>query len=89
MTDNPLSRAPSRLAEAEVVLLPEGAVVRGPTAKVALNPTALALWELCDGMTDVDEMVSAVCRLFAVDREGARNDVECALADMQSAGVIA
>lgn len=83
------SRAPGRVAGAEVVRLPEGAVVRGTAVEVVLNPTALALWELCDGTTDVEEMVSAVCRLFAVDRERARHDVECALSDMQSAGVIA
>ena len=55
---------------------------------VALNPTALALWELCDGRTAVSEIVAAVSDLFALEQERARADVEAALVDMVRAGVI-
>ena len=55
---------------------------------VALNPTAVALWELCDGATEVAEMVEAICILFAVDPAQAQADVESALSDMAAAGVI-
>lgn len=57
-------------------------------ASVALNPTALALWELCDGQTAVDEMVAAVTELFGLAPERARADVVTALADMVAVGVI-
>jgi len=70
----------------------EGAVVvpgpPNPPQALALNPTALALWELCDGRTTVDEMVDAVCVLFEVAPDRARADVETAMREMVSAGVI-
>jgi Coenzyme PQQ synthesis protein D (PqqD) len=68
----------------------DGAVIvtgTGPE-QVALNRTALALWELCDGHTTVAEMVDAVCILFHIDRDQARRDVASALANMRTAGVI-
>ena len=55
---------------------------------VRLNPTAMALWELCDGNTAVDEMVVAVCDLFHVEAEQARADVEAALEDLRASGLI-
>jgi hypothetical protein len=83
---------PVRTSTQPVERWPEGAlVVPGtPDAPVALalNPTALALWELCDGQTAVAEMVDAVCVLFEVEPARARTDVETALAEMVEAGVI-
>ena len=38
----------------------------------ALNDTALALWELCDGGTTVAEMVGAASMLFAEDPDDLR-----------------
>jgi hypothetical protein len=35
----------------------------------AMNDTAAALWELCDGRTTVDEMVAAVCALTGGERD--------------------
>ncbi len=63
-------------------------VVRRPDTTVALNPTALALWELCDGRTQVGEMVGAVVELFGVPDEQARSDVEAALSEMRRLGVV-
>lgn len=85
-----MSLRPRRTGPGDIHRLDRGAVVTGSRAAraVALNPTALALWELCDGDTTVGEMVDAVCELFAVDAEQARCDVESALAQMQAAGVI-
>lgn len=54
----------------------------------ALNATALALWELCDGATKPDEMVEAICELFAVDRARAAADVERTLEMFTKAGLI-
>jgi coenzyme PQQ synthesis protein D (PqqD) len=82
---------PRRVSDSHVVRQKDGAVLLRDDkgAEVALNPTAHALWELCDGRTDVDEIVGAVCELFAITPEQARADVRQALADMQAAGVIA
>jgi hypothetical protein len=44
-----------------------------------LNPTARAIWELCDGQTEPDEMVDAICQVFAVSRDDAIADVGRAL----------
>jgi hypothetical protein len=87
-----LSTRPTRTSARPVETRPEGAVVvpgvPDTPAAFALNPTALALWELCDGQTAVAEMVDAVCVLFEVDPDRARADVEAALTDMAAAGVI-
>ena len=55
---------------------------------LALNPTAFALWELCDGRTTVSEMVLAVYDLFDVTMEQARQDVTEGLARMREAGIV-
>ena len=43
--------------------------------EVVLNPTAAALWELCDGSTTVDEMVEATTSLFSGSSDRIRQDV--------------
>ena len=53
-----------------------------------LNPTALALWELCDGSTQPHEMVEAIYELFTVDRAQAAADVERTLHQFTEAGLI-
>jgi hypothetical protein len=85
-----LHSKPRRTVEAPAERWSGGAVLRPPVQgpPVALNPTALALWELCDGQTAVAEMVEAVSTLFALDPGRARTDVENALEDMLAAGVI-
>lgn len=82
---------PRRVSSSRVVRQKDGAVLLRDEkgAEVALNPTAHALWELCDGRTDIDEIVGAVCELFAIAPAQARSDVRNALVDMQAAGVIA
>lgn len=56
--------------------------------RCALNETAAALWELCDGDTTVDEMVEAVCVVSSVDRHDLVADIERALGEMATAGLI-
>jgi len=88
MTDMMHSR-PRRSVLEHVEKGPDGAVVQPVlAAPVPMNPTALALWELCDGQTEVAEMVEAVCALFEVEPTLARTEVETALAEMTAAGVI-
>ena len=53
-----------------------------------LNGTALALWELCDGETTVDEMVEAACALFDGDEQTVRLDIEATVDRFTSAGLL-
>lgn len=52
-----------------------------------LNETALAIWDLCDGATTVDEMVEAVVEL-GLDEQRARTDVEGVVDEFERLGVI-
>lgn len=76
---------PVRAQEGDAVVVSPG---RAGNQAVRLNPTARALWELCDGATSIDEMVQAVCDLFTIDPERARTDVEAALQDLRVSGLI-
>jgi len=90
VTEKTIHRLPRRTDGADLQRFPQGAVLSPGNASeaVALNPTALALWELCDGHTTVEEMVAAICTLFAIDSARARADIETALAQMRAVGVI-
>jgi hypothetical protein len=44
-----------------------------------INATARAIWELCDGSTQIDEMADAICQVFPIEREMAVADVSLAL----------
>jgi hypothetical protein len=54
----------------------------------ALNETALALWELCDGQTRPEEIIIAVCEAFAVPRPTAEEDVDRTLRELAAAGLL-
>lgn len=53
-----------------------------------LNPTARALWDLCDGATRPDEMAAAVCEVFDVAPRDAERDVAAALSRLAEAGLL-
>jgi hypothetical protein len=53
-----------------------------------LNPTARAIWELCDGQTDAEEMAAAICQVFAVSWDDAMTDVARALNTMTEVGLV-
>lgn len=53
-----------------------------------LNPTARAIWELCDGATTVEELVAAICSVFDVGHDAARADVTAALEQLAAAGLV-
>jgi hypothetical protein len=52
-------------------------------AVVVLNPTAAALWELLDGQTTVDEVVTAATSLFAASGDDIRDDIVTIIAEMR------
>jgi PqqD family protein of HPr-rel-A system len=53
-----------------------------------LNPSAMAIWELCDGETTVEEMAVAVAELTGASTDAAESDVSAALAQLQNAGLV-
>ena len=53
-----------------------------------LNDTAFALWELCDGETRPDEIVTAICEAFAVPRDAAQRDVDRTVRQLADAGLL-
>jgi len=53
-----------------------------------LNDTALAIWDLCDGVTTLDEMVAAVLQLFQADPGAVASDVTETIAVLHGAGVL-
>ena len=55
---------------------------------LALNESAAALWELCDGSTTIDEMVMAICEVSSISAHQARDDVERTLAEFERAGLL-
>jgi Coenzyme PQQ synthesis protein D (PqqD) len=85
-----LSSRPCRKAGIQRRTADGGTVLVDPAAKVehVLNDTALALWELCDGDTTVEEMVVAAIGLF--DAQGGRleQDVLRALDAMTDQGLL-
>ena len=54
----------------------------------ALNETAAAVWELCDGETTLDEIVDAVCLVCRVERAQVLVDLERTLEAMARADLI-
>lgn len=54
-----------------------------------LNPTARAIWELCDGTTTIGELADAICEVFSVPRERAVADVAAVLVQLSEAGLVA
>jgi hypothetical protein len=53
-----------------------------------LNTTAMAIWVLCDGDTDPEEMVDAICELSGLPREVVEEDVRGILVGFEDAGIL-
>lgn len=53
-----------------------------------LNPTARAVWELCDGSTTVAELADALCEVFAVPRSRVVADVAAILERLSEVGLV-
>jgi PqqD family protein of HPr-rel-A system len=65
-------------------------VVYDPTSGAVhmLNATAMAIWVLCDGDTEPDEMVGAICELSGLPREVVEEDVGGILQRFEEAGIL-
>lgn len=55
---------------------------------VQLNATALAIWDLCDGETQDDEIVEALVELTGADRADLERDVRFLLEQLRELGLI-
>ena len=55
---------------------------------IRLNPTARAIWELCDGETEVDEVVDALVELTGRLRAEVTAEVEGTLERLRNLGLI-
>jgi PqqD family protein of HPr-rel-A system len=67
----------------------ENAVYNPTTGSVfLLNETALAIWDLCDGETSPDEMVTAVVELTGMHPDVVTEDVERILGEFEEAGLL-
>jgi hypothetical protein len=53
-----------------------------------LNATAYAIWVLCDGHTNTDEMAAAVAELTGMGPVAAADQVKAAVADLRRAGLL-
>ena len=53
----------------------------------ALNESARAIWELCDGQTSPEEMARAITELTGVPLEQARSDVLATIDTLESLGL--
>lgn len=68
-----------------------GAVVlrtRSGRRLCAVNDTALAIWELCDGTTTPEEIALAVAELCSIDPAEAHRDVVRALSTLEADGAV-
>ena len=53
-----------------------------------LNETALAIWHLCDGETQPEEMVAAICEISAMHPDVVTEDVTRILSEFDRAGIL-
>ena len=53
-----------------------------------INPPAAAIWDLCDGRTEPDEMVVAICQLTGMPEEVVDEDVARLLGGLDDAHLI-
>lgn len=65
-------------------------VVYDPSSETVhmLNATAMAIWVLCDGETDPEEMVEAICELSGLPRDVVIEDVRRILLQFEEADIL-
>jgi Coenzyme PQQ synthesis protein D (PqqD) len=65
-------------------------VVFDPTTNAVhlLNPTAMAIWVLCDGDNETAEMVDAICELTGLPHDVVVDDVNRILTEFETAQIL-
>lgn len=69
---------------------PDGSMTLGTSHGdlVELNTTAAALWALCDGQTQIAEIVSAAANLFTAPQATIEREVVAVLDDLLGRGLL-
>jgi hypothetical protein len=83
-------RLPRRMPGVEVVDSDTRSVLMEPRHRTThvLNPTARAVWEMCDGTTTIDELADAICQVFSVSRQEAIAGVAQVIRQLEGAGLV-
>jgi hypothetical protein len=80
-----------RVDEIKTTLMPDGHVVLFNTktewAQV-LNPMGALVWEYCDGITSVNEMLEEIAKLLETDKNTLAADVNSLVAELLAQGLI-
>jgi hypothetical protein len=66
----------------------DGVIVDARGQEVSLNATAYAVWQQCDGVTTVEELIDAICMLFRTHPDDVRTDIERTLEALRDARLI-
>ena len=72
----------------DAVLVPVRRNVGDLDAVYTLSPVAVLIWNLLDGKRSIDDIVTAICDEFDVDRTAASADVAEFVADLSEAALI-
>jgi hypothetical protein len=78
----------TRAIAGELIVVPITAGVGDLDSIYTLNEVGAAIWELIDGTTTVEGIVSAVAREFEVDTDQAKADVLEFVTSLAEAGLI-
>jgi len=84
-TRKPLRRHDLSVSESEGVF---HVVDQSGTPLFRLNDTARALWDVCDGETSIDEIISAAGQLFAAPTPVLRADVIQGIEEFYAMGLL-
>ena len=90
MNDEQERREPRRVGQVWVRRESDEAAIWDPDTQTLhrLNPSALAIWELCDGDTTEEEIVGAVVEVTDASLSQATEDVRSTLATLRAAGLV-
>ena len=88
MTNN--ESIPRRRHIVEITEGVHGVAVRipGEPAGFELNPSAYAIWNLCDGLTTTREMAEAISELTGASVQTELDEVESVIAEFRQAGLV-
>ena len=78
----------TRNISGETIIVPVEGHVGDMDSIFTLNEVGSTIWELLDGSTSLDNIVSAICDQYEVTPEESRRDVVELIDSLQAAGLI-
>ena len=79
----------SRQIGGEVILVPIRSTIADMNYLYTLNSTAARIWQLLDGVNDLEDIHQQICREFDIDPLEAKTDLDEVIQDFLRIGVIA